>query len=59
VVGRASEIRTLAITDLDPAAMAIAQDLVVSFRRNFEIERARFEVYKVALTLKQVRTKSI
>jgi len=49
----------LAITDLDPAGMAIVQDLVVSFRRDFHVPREKFEVYKVALTLKQVRTRNL
>jgi ParB-like nuclease domain len=42
----------LAVSDLDPAGDAIAEDLVKSFRRDFGI--CNIEAYKVALTIEQV-----
>jgi hypothetical protein len=42
----------LVVSDLDPAGDAIAEDLVKSFRRDFDVEN--IEAYKVALTFPQV-----
>jgi hypothetical protein len=43
----------LAVSDLDPAGDAIAEDLVKSFKRDFGIWN--IEAYKVALTIEQVQ----
>jgi hypothetical protein len=45
------------VSDLDPAGDAIAEDLVKSFRRDFDI--ADIEAYKVALTIDQVEEFSL
>jgi hypothetical protein len=42
----------LVVSDLDPAGDAIAEDLVKSFRRDFDVEN--IAAYKVALTIEQV-----
>jgi hypothetical protein len=40
--------------DLDPAGDTIAEDLVKSFRRDFEIDEDEIEAFKVALTFDQI-----
>ena len=50
---RKEKLILLVVSDLDPAGDAIAADLLKSFRPDFGIED--IEVYKVALTIKQVR----
>jgi hypothetical protein len=42
----------LVVSDLDPAGDTIAEDLVKSFRRDFDVDY--IEAYKVALTIDQV-----
>ena len=44
----------LVVSDLDPASDAIAQDIRDAFERDFGIPDNRLDVYKVALTIKQV-----
>jgi hypothetical protein len=50
---RKEKLVILVVSDLDPTGDAIAADLLKSFRRDFGIEDV--EVYKVALTIEQVR----
>jgi hypothetical protein len=50
---RKEKLILLVVSDLDPAGDAIAVDLLKSFRRDFGVED--IEVYKVALTIQQVR----
>jgi hypothetical protein len=45
----------LAVSDLDPAGDTIAEDLYKSFRRDFDVAAGRLDVFKVALTIEQVR----
>ena len=52
VVSNKAKLILLVVSDLDPAGDAIAEDLVKSFRRDFEIDD--IEAYKVALTIDQV-----
>jgi hypothetical protein len=47
----------LVVSDLDPAGDAIAEDLVKSFRRDFDV--TNIEAYKVALTIDQVEQFSL
>ncbi len=47
----------LVVSDLDPAGDAIAEDLVKSFRRDFDVDD--IEAYKVALTIDQVEEFSL
>ena len=47
----------LAVSDLDPAGDAIAEDLVKSFRRDFGIKL--IDAYRVALTIEQVHEFSL
>ena len=44
----------LVVSDLDPASDAIAQDIRDAFERDFGIPDNRLDVYKVALTIKQI-----
>lgn len=53
VLSGKSELILLVVADLDPAGDAIAEDLVKSFRRDFEIQEIK--AYKVAMTIDQVR----
>jgi hypothetical protein len=53
IVSQKRKLILLIVSDLDPAGVAIAEDLVKSFRRDFGIEE--IEAYKVALTIDQVR----
>lgn len=43
----------LVVSDLDPAGMTISEDLVKSFRRDFDVQK--IDAYKVSLTIEQVR----
>jgi hypothetical protein len=52
-VSQKDQLILLVVSDLDPAGDAIAEDLVKSFRRDFNIQN--IEAYKVALTIDQVR----
>ena len=45
-------LKLLVVTDLDPAGETIAEDLVKSFRRDFELQN--IEAFKVALTIDQI-----
>jgi hypothetical protein len=45
-------LKLLVVTDLDPAGETIAEDLVKSFRRDFDL--GNIEAFKVALTIDQV-----
>ena len=47
-------LKLLVVTDLDPAGETIAEDLVKSFRRDFELHNIEVEAFKVALTIDQV-----
>jgi hypothetical protein len=43
----------LVVTDLDPAGMAISEDLIKCFRRDFGV--TKIDAFKVALSIEQVR----
>jgi len=47
-------LKLLVVTDLEPAGETIAEDLVKSFRRDFELHNIEVEAFKVALTIDQV-----
>jgi len=51
-VSQKDRLILLVVSDLDPAGDAIAEDLVKSFRRDFNIQA--IEAYKVALSIDQV-----
>jgi hypothetical protein len=57
VLSQRDQLILLVVSDLDPAGDAIAEDLVKSFRRDFDI--ADIEAYKVALTIDQVEEFSL
>src|SRR5258708_25542696 len=52
ILSRKDRLILLVVSDLDPAGDAIAEDLMKSFQRDFNIQE--IEAYKVALTIKQV-----
>ena len=59
VASQKDKLILLVVSDLDPAGDAIADDLVKSFRRDFEINSEAIEAYKVALTIAQVQEFSL